>query len=100
MCIRDRLLAVIAVLLLVGLAEAAQARSLTECTRNIRVGSKLVLRGDDAARVYRLFDSQRRWTLVRASRGSQVWRRKGRAASTVRLSLRDGKVERICQSDR
>lgn len=79
-------------------AEAA-ARSLTECSRNARVGNRLVMVGDDAQRTLKAFARDRSWVRKGRSRSSMVWRREGRRAATIRLTLRDGVITRICQSN-
>lgn len=99
---RPTLLCALASAVLIGslAPQPASAKNLMECRWNVRVGSSLVVAGDDAQRAYSLFKKHSKWKLVRSSQRSQVWRREGRQANTVRLKLADGKIDKICQSMR
>ncbi len=90
--------------LALGLAAAlvslnSEARSLRECGRSVRVGSGLVMAGDDSQRARKLFAEHHQWKLVRRSRQQMTWRNTGRSARTVRLTLKDGRVSKVCQLD-
>lgn len=95
------LLITLAISLCLALATvtAAEARSLRECERSIRVGSSLIMAGDDAVRARKLFARHSQWSLVRRSTKQMVWRKSGRSKRTVRLKLKDGRVQKVCQID-
>ncbi len=80
-------------------ATDSDARSLRECDRSVRVGSRLVRAGDDGHRARKAFAQHHQWSLVRGSRNQMTWRRSGRSPRTVRLTLKDGRVSKVCQLD-
>ncbi len=77
----------------------SDARSLRECGRSVRVGSQLIMAGDDANRAHKIFSRNGQWTLVRSSSKQRLWRREGRSARTIRLKVKDGRLEQVCQID-
>lgn len=75
----------------------AMARSLMECDQRVRVGSRLIMAGDDAQRSRTTLERHPQWTLQRGGRKSMVWRREGRNPATLRLAISDGRLSRVCQ---
>ncbi|MEN8719011.1 MAG: hypothetical protein ABF296_01965 [Oceanococcaceae bacterium] len=73
------------------------ARSLMECDQRVRVGSRLIMAGDDAHRSRAVLERHPQWTLQRGGRKSMVWRRDGRNPATLRLAISNGRLSRVCQ---
>lgn len=78
-------------------SSALEAKSLRECGRSVRIGSKLLMIGDDAQRAESLFARNSKWTKKRSSKSSAVWRSSGVNKRTVRLKIKDGEITDICQ---
>lgn len=84
------------VLTLFWLPEITQARSLIDCEQSVRVGNRLVLRGDDGQRADSLLARHPQWKLQRRSTKQMVWVRSGRNPATLRLKMKNGVISALC----